>query len=533
MNQIMGSLRKKEQIIEYTQEIVSRLSAESSFHEFVKQSWPQVEGRRIFVDGWHIQAICEHLEAVTRGDIRFLLINIPPGCCKSTLVSVLWPTWMWISRPETRFICTSYAGSLSTRDCLKSRRVIESYWFQKRWGHLFKLTKAREYRFENDKLGYRIATSIEGTGTGEGGDILISDDLNNVKDIYSDAINRRTLNYWRGVWQTRLRNEKGAIVNIQQRTNTEDVSGDILGGEANKDYIKLILPMEFESHRRATTIILPSTKGKVWKDPRKEDGELLWPEFKDKKAVESLKARLNRDEYAIAGQLQQRPAPLGGGIIKKSHFKLWRQDKTPDLLRIIQSWDTGIETEQTSSYSCCTTWGIFQDDNRVSNVILLGMFRERLEYPDLRKAAKMLSQDYRYNGEKDFQISKKHIPDMVLVEKKATGGPLIQDFRKAGINAIGFDPGKYGNKMTRVKLITHFIQAGRVWVPTVPPDHTSLRIFSFQTLDLLSMFPNKESLDVADTMAQTMLYLRDNGLLDHPDDEKDDGIGFKPKDIVF
>lgn len=532
-NQVVGCLDKKSELISRMGEVVSRMSAERSLHEFTKQAWPQIEGKRPFVDGWHIGAICEHLEAVTRGEIRFLLINIPPGCCKSSLVSVLWPAWMWLSAPETRFLCTSYALSLSKRDCLKSREVIESTWFQSRWGHLFQLTQAREDRFKNDKRGYRISTSVDGTGTGEGGDILISDDLNNVKDIYSDTITRRTLNYWRGVWQTRLRNEKGAIVNIQQRTGTQDVSGDILEGESAKDYVKLILPMEFEEARRAKTIILPSTKGKVWQDPRKKEGELLWPEFKNKKAVETLKIHLNRDEYRIAGQLQQRPAPLGGGLIKKSYFKLWRQDKTPTLLRVIQSWDTAMETEETSAYSCCTTWGLFESDNHSNHLIQLGFFRERLEYPDLRKTAIMLAKDYRYNGDKDFKPSGNHVPDIILVEKKSTGGSVIQDFRRAGINAIGFDPGKYGNKIARVKHVTHLIHAGRIWVPTMPPNHEVLRGFAAQTLDLLSMFPNKESLDVADTFSQVLIYLESNGLLTNPDDEKFDETGLKPTNIVF
>lgn len=151
-------------------------SAQASFHEFAKQAWVQIEGPTTpFIDGWHIEAICEHLEAVASGQIKNLIINIPPRCCKSSLVSVMFPAWVWLKRPETKFLCASYALSLSVRDSVKCRRLVDSPWYKARWGHMFRLVSDQntKIRFENDKNGYRIATSTGGTATGEGGDILL------------------------------------------------------------------------------------------------------------------------------------------------------------------------------------------------------------------------------------------------------------------------------------------------------------------------------------------------------------------------
>ena len=145
-----------------------RRNASASLYEFVKQSWAVVEPGVPFVGSWHIETICEHLEAVSAGDIHRLLINIPPRHSKSTIVSVMWPMWEWLTAPDQKFLCASYSGNLSIRDNLKARRLVQSPWYQERWGHLFKLAgdQNAKQRFENDQTGYRIATSVGGTATG-------------------------------------------------------------------------------------------------------------------------------------------------------------------------------------------------------------------------------------------------------------------------------------------------------------------------------------------------------------------------------
>ncbi len=149
--------------------------AQRSLSEYIRQAWHIVEPGNRYVPGWHIDAICEHLEAATRGEIRNLIINIPPRHMKSLITCVFWPTWLWTSRPETRWLFSSYGENLSIRDSIKCRRIIQSNWYQKNWGDTFQLTgdQNSKTRFENDKTGYRLATGVGGLGTGDGGDFLV------------------------------------------------------------------------------------------------------------------------------------------------------------------------------------------------------------------------------------------------------------------------------------------------------------------------------------------------------------------------
>lgn len=501
------------------QELLSRKKAEESFYEFVKQAWPYAVGNKPFIDGWHIGAICEHLEAVNRREIKNLLINIPPRCGKSNIVSVLWPAFSWIHEPIEQFLFASYAERLSSRDSRNCRLLIESNWYQARWGHLYNLVEKNKLKFDNNLKGYRIATSVGGSATGEGGSVLVSDDANNAKDGESEAEKESTLDWWDSVWQTRLNNiNTGVFVNIQQRLDARDVSGHILSHDECGDWVRLILPMEFEVSRRAKTIILPSTKGKVWQDPRKKEGEILWPGMFGDGGLERLKHNL-KSEYRIAGQLQQRPSPASGGIIKKDYFSIWKRQSTPDIEHTIQSWDTALEAGDKNAYSACTTWGIFYDHNNISNLILLSLWRGKVEYPELRQIAKSLYRDYRDDGNVEISIDGNHVPDVVLVEAKVSGISLIQDLQRAGISAFRFDPNKYGDKIQRVRLITHLLEAGRVWLPAKPPDFTQLRPFADLFCEECMVFPNGESRDLVDTMTQCLLRLNASGWLSHPSDD--------------
>src|SRR5450755_2537710 len=187
-------------------EKVDRELASRSFREFVRQAWHVVEPATPFVSSWHIDVICDHLEAVTRGEIRNLLINVPPRHMKSLLVSVFWPAWEWIRWPERRWLFSSYAASLSIRDSLRCRRLIESPWYQSRWADRFALTSDQNTkgRFDNDRSGYRLATSVGGSVTGEGGDRLVCDDPHNVQEAESDSIRKTTTDWFDVVMSTRV-----------------------------------------------------------------------------------------------------------------------------------------------------------------------------------------------------------------------------------------------------------------------------------------------------------------------------------------
>lgn len=296
--------------------------------EFIRQAWHVLEPTTPYVPGWHLDAIVEHLEAVTNGQIRNLLINMPPRHMKSLAVSVFWPVWAWLTKPEFRWLFSSYALSLSIRDSLKCRRLIESPWFQDRWGRKFTLTSDQnaKLRFDNDKTGYRIATSVGGAATGEGGDVVVVDDPHNVQERESDVIRDGTLTWWDETMSTRLNDQKtGAKVIVMQRIHEKDLSGHVL---AKGGYVHLNLPEEFEPANRCVTTI-------GWSDPRQSEGELLWPDRVGEKEVFELKRSLGPTGYA--GQFQQRPVPAGGNLFRSEWFEV--VDRAPAMVRLARGWD--------------------------------------------------------------------------------------------------------------------------------------------------------------------------------------------------
>lgn len=315
-------------------DIIEAVLAEKYLDHFVKQAWHVVEPKTPLIWGWHMDAICEHLEAVTRGEILRLLINIPPRHSKSLQVSVFWPAWTWIDSPHVRWLYSSYAETLSKRDSLKCRRLITSPWYQGRWSERFRLTSDQneKLRYENNKGGYRLATSVGGVATGEGGDIIVVDDPHNVKQVESDVKRADTLLWWDESMSTRANNPKTtARVIIMQRSHHNDLAGHILEKEGG--YIHLCLPARYEEGRKdlVTKTPLPFC------DPRSREGEPLWPELYDEEALKRLEKDMT--EYAVAGQLQQRPHPRGGGMFKVDRFCLIRS--LPPIRNIdkVRYWD--------------------------------------------------------------------------------------------------------------------------------------------------------------------------------------------------
>ena len=207
-----------------------------SLKEFTKRAWPTIEPGRDFYDNWHIDAVSEHLQAIVEGDIKRLIINIPPRHMKSISVAVVLPAWTWATQPDKKFLYASYAGSLSIRDSVKCRRLIDSKWYKEHFGDAFKLTsdQNQKQRFENNKTGQRIATSVDGALTGEGGDIIVIDDPHNVREAESSAVRESVLDWWDQAMQTRLNDPKtGAFVIIMQRVHENDLTGHILRNEYN------------------------------------------------------------------------------------------------------------------------------------------------------------------------------------------------------------------------------------------------------------------------------------------------------------
>jgi predicted phage terminase large subunit-like protein len=282
-----------------------------TLYEFVRQAWHLVEPDIDFVDGWHIRAICDHLEAVTAGTISNLLINIPPGCCKSLLVCVFWPAWVWTFKPSARWMFTSYAQDLSTRDSLRTRNIVESQWYEERWGSIVQLVgdQNQKTRFDTSATGWRIATSVGGRGTGEHPDFIVGDDPHNVRQSESEAERQAAIDYWDGTIATRGRARGSRRVVIMQRLHQVDLSGHLL---AKGGYEHLCLPMRFEVGRMKATKI-------GFEDPRTEPGELLFPQIFNEQSVDEMERGLG--PIRAAGQMQQNPVPAEGAMFNRAWFK--------------------------------------------------------------------------------------------------------------------------------------------------------------------------------------------------------------------
>tara|TARA_R110000737_G_scaffold60891_1_gene87812 strand:+ start:456 stop:2009 length:1554 start_codon:yes stop_codon:yes gene_type:complete len=462
---------------------INKLLAERHMHEFIHQCWPTIEPGRKFHDNWHIQSICEHLEAVVMGDLRRLIINIPPRHMKSLTCDVAFPTWAWIHKPELQFLFASYAGALSTRDSVKCRRLINSPWYQKNWGDKFQLTgdQNQKQRFENTKNGHRISTSVGGALTGEGGDIIVIDDPHNVKEAESENIRLSTLEWWDTAVQSRLNDPTtGAFVVIMQRVHQTDLTGHILANQQAEDpWTHLCVPAEYEEkHPTPFFTALPTATDQV--DPRITEGELLWPQRFTEKALGTLKTALGT--YASAGQLQQRPSPKGGGILKSDWWRKWEADTIPEFIYVLQSWDTAFSERSTASYSACTTWGVFNYGSRY-HIMLIHRFRDRIAYPELRRTVRELYEEWS--------------PDAVLIEKKASGQSIIQELQQA-IPILAYSPDR--DKVARAHAASPLLEGGIVWHPD--------RKWANEVIEHCAMFPAGDGADIVDTVTQALLRLR-------------------------
>lgn len=299
---------------------VEREACRRSLATFIRRAWAVLEPGQPYVHGWHVDAMAEHLEAVTAGQIRRLLINIPPGTMKSMMTSVFWPAWEWGPKgmAHIRFIGASHEEGLATRDNLRMRRLVQSEWFQKLWPLALTGDQNQKTYFENDVTGWRQSCPVSSM-TGRRGDRVAWDDPHSVEDSHSAAKLESANRVFRETLPTRLNNpETSAIIIVMQRLSVKDISGEILRGELG--YEHLCLPMEWEGPRAATCI--------GFKDPRTEVGELLFPARFPRAVVDRDKRIMG--EYAVAGQFQQRPAPGTGGEFK------------PDLIEVVDAIPAGV-----------------------------------------------------------------------------------------------------------------------------------------------------------------------------------------------
>ncbi len=533
---------------------LERLECEDSLAHFLKSAWRFIDAAP-FVDGWVIDAICDHLEAVCDGTIKRLLINIPPRCLKSSLCSVAFPAWVWAQRDETPtsgpkvpFLHASYGHDLSIRDSVKCRRLIKSTWYRRLWGERYEIIKEQDQktRFRNSVDGERLITSIGAGVTGEGGQIIIVDDPNKADEALSDAITKITNEeWWDGTMSTRLNDPKtGAIVVIQQRLSEKDLTGHIQQKDRGRgEWTQLILPMEFEPQRAAD--LYPTRIG--WTDPRQEAGDLLWPERFGREEVENLKFSLK--EWRAAGQLQQRPEPLGGGIIKRRHWLLWPPEgeqierttgkildiaSYPPIDYVLASLDTAYTEKTLNDPSAMTVWGIFAGAPIAQDVVMAPRSHDSEESRTTMRVYSRSSPrvilmdaweewlDFHALLHKVAQTCARWKIDKLIIENKASGISIAQEIRRLMVEGTVqdetlrnlfqrvysvqiIDP-KNIDKVSRLFAVQHLFEDGLVYAPERP--------WADMVIDQCGVFPNSQHDDLVDTTSAALRHLREMGLLE-------------------
>lgn len=413
----------------------ARRNAAGSLYDFTRAAWPIVEKGRAMQDNWHIALICDALEAVTRREIKRLVINIPFRCMKSTLVSVMWPVWTWLHQPSHQWLTGSHKIALATRDALKSRRLIQSAWFQRHFGHEFALTgdQNQKTRYENDRAGFRLVFGMDAGITGEGADTIVIDDPHDRKQAQSDVQRQSTLETFDESIISRLNDPaSGAIVIIMQRLHELDLAGHVLKSGDNWDW--LCLPMEYD----------PDHPGCSPDDPRKEPGELLWPARFPAATVATLKRSLG--VTGAANQLQQRGSQKGGGVVK-THLLRFYEDRPTNFDRTCFAWDMTFKKTTDGSFVVGQVWG-----RRGPDFFLLDEVRDRMGFTDALSA--VLNLKARWPAVR-----------AVLVEDKANGPAIMDVLRRKVPGVIAVDTGS-DSKQARGESVVPLIEAGNVHVPS-------------------------------------------------------------------
>jgi predicted phage terminase large subunit-like protein len=478
---------------------------------FIPLGWEVVEPSRPFVPNWHIDAIADHLQAVSEGQLRRLLITVPPGHGKSLIVSVMLPAYQWLRKPGFRGIFTSYDTDLAMRDSVRCRALLASEWYQETFRPEWRFSGDQNEKswFENDQKGFRMALGVGGKGTGFRGDCLVVDDPLNAKKQHSEPALNEVIFWFDQVMSSRLNDPAtGSIVIIMQRLSERDLAAHVLdrGG-----YEHLNLPTEFERERPCLTCL-----GRL--DPRIEDGELLFPGLFPKSVIEEAKIVLGSQGFAA--QHQQRPAPAEGGIFKRRWWRFWQprganlpaicfrdeHDMEREAIVVtlpdwidegIQSWDCSFKNLDSSDFVAGEVWG-----RSGADIYLLDQVHQRLDFPGTIAAIRGLSRKW------PAVLAK-------LIEDKANGSAVIQCLAHELPGIIAVQP--LGGKESRASAITPLIEAGNVYLP-----HPAFANWVGGFIEECAHFPNGRHDDWVDAMTQALNRLSARPLVEVPVQEDDE-----------
>jgi len=442
------------------------------FVSFAQRCFGELSPRASFLINWHIEYIGAKLAALRAGKIRRLIINLPPRHLKSHLTSVVFPAWCLGHDPAAQILCVSYAQELAdklSRDC---RRIVTSDWYRRIFPTRLSPERQAVAEFETTAQGCRLATSVGGVLTGRGADIIIIDDPLKPEEALSETQRRATNEWFDHTLYSRLNDkQQGAIVLIMHRLHEDDLVGHVLAQEPWE-------VVRFPAIAEADETQVVDT---VWGPKRltRRQGEALHAAREPLDMLEHIRRTIG--EYNFAGQYQQMPAPLGGGLVKAAWFRHYAAEERLPFERIVQSWDNASKATELSDFSVCTSWGILGKD-----LYLLDVLRRRMEYPELKRAVREQYERLR--------------PSVVLIEDKASGTQLIQELIADGLYAATRYQPQF-DKVMRMHAQTAMIENGFVHLPDTAP-------WLAQYLHELTSFPNGRHDDQVDSTAQMLDWFK-------------------------
>lgn len=464
------------------EKLKDRELCQEKFIKFVERVWPT------FISGAHHKRMAEAFERVANGTCKRLIINMPPRHTKSEFASYLLPAWFLGKFPHKKVIQASNTGELAVGFGRKVRNLVDSEVYNNIFPNLALQADSKAAgRWNTSKGGDYFAIGVGGTVTGKGADVLIIDDPHSEQEAAMAASNPeiydKVYEWYTSGPRQRLQ-PGGAIVVVMTRWAQRDLTGQVLKSAAQRSGEEWEV-IEFPA-------ILPS-------------GRPLWPQFWSLEELSALREELPNAKWQA--QYQQNPVGNESAIVKRDWWKWWEKDDPPVCEYILQSWDTAFEKTQRADYSAGTTWGIFacEEDNFAPNIILLNTYKKRVEFPELKRDVMREYNEYE--------------PDSLIVEKKASGAPLIYDLRAMGIPVQEYTPSKGQDKIARLNSVSDIIASGKVWVPQTR--------WAEELVDEVAAFPSGEHDDLVDATTLALMRFRQGGFLRLPSDEPEEIQWFK------
>lgn len=459
--------------------------------EFTRKCFQTINPSRNYSHNWHIDAISYHLEAARKKEIKRLIINMPPRSLKSICASVAFPAWILGHNPSAHIMAGSYALKLSLKNSRDTLRIMQDPWYSSVFPNTRIGDSKAANKFTTTRFGQRLAVSV-GAGTiGEGGDYVIIDDPLSPLMAASDTERENANTWYRESLLSRLNDPtESVIILIMQRLHYQDMTGMLLEDD---EWTHLCLPAINDDRK-----LISIGRGQTYEF---KEGELLHPKRLPIIFLDKMKDKMTASVFA--GQYLQKPAPEGGNIIKDHWWQMWPNPKPPKCEYMIQVYDTAYGEKQDNDYSVCTTWGIFANEKTDGdlNIILIDLMMGRFDFPTLR--------------EKAIESYKSRRPDLVLIEAKASGQSLIDEFKRAQLRVRAvLRPAHGGDKKQRAHAITPLFEQGRIWVPcNVTQDREGADIytplpFAADVIEHCKRFPSDEHDDIADTVIDAVQFLR-------------------------